>query len=347
MEEVIEAMEESCREVARGDGKNLPRSRIRTNPTAEGLTYFFNCIPGMLPSRGVMAIRIDSAVRQFSQDRANLRYVNDRYSGWVVLFSIRTGEPLALLHDFSLSGIRVGATTAIAVKYMARKDAKRIGLYGSGKQARTNLEAISKVRPLEEVRVFSPNPDHRRLFAEEMTQVIGAEIVPVDRAEKAMEGADIVLCASNTMTPVFQGDWLKPGTHVASLTFPDKTHTEITGISRNEVDETTMERSALIVINSWEQTVWDNQTELSGWAKEHPGKLAELGDLLTGKVPGRRNEDDINLYASNTGTGNQFAATGAMVYEKARASGVGREIPTEWLMVDLSKWTERGFFPSP
>jgi len=76
-------------------------------------------------------------------------------------------------------------------------------------------------------------------------------------------------------------------------------------------------------------------------------KIRDLGELVTGKVLGRRGDDEINLYASNTGTGNQFAAAGAMVYEKAKAKGLGREIPTDWFMTDLKEWAERGFFPSP
>jgi ornithine cyclodeaminase/alanine dehydrogenase-like protein (mu-crystallin family) len=158
MDEVIPAMEAAFREVAEGQGQNLPRMRVRTPPSAEGWNYFFNCIPGLLPSRGVMAVRLDSAVREFNPERAHVRYRDDQYCGWVVLFSIETGEPLAIMDDFSLSGIRVGATVGVGMNYLARQDARRVALFGSGKQARTNLEAVSKVRRLEQVNVYSPNP---------------------------------------------------------------------------------------------------------------------------------------------------------------------------------------------
>jgi len=344
MEETILAMEDSYREVAEGDGKNLPRGRIRTQPDGDGYGYFFNCIPGLLPSRGVMAVRLDSIVREVRKERTSGRYAGDQYCGWVIVYSLKTSEPLAIMDDFSLSAIRVGATTGVAVKYMARKDAKQVALFGSGKQARANLEAVAKMRRLERIKVFSPNPTHRTQFAEEMTYVVGAEIIPVDSPQKAMEGADVVLCMANSVGPLFDGNWLRPGMHVASISAGrDKTHQDLLQEERREIDDTTLERSALVVISSRAQMAWDEQVRLSSRAD----KLFDLGELLQGRVAGRNNDDEINLFASNTGTGNQFAAAGATAYEKARAKGLGREIPTEWLMTNVKEWADRGFFPSP
>ncbi len=344
MEEVIPAMEDSYREVAEGKGKNLPRGRIRTHPDADGYGYFFNCIPGLLPSKGIMAVRLDSISRQVHKERVSGRYFDDRYCGWVIVFSLKTGEPLAIMDDFSLSAIRVGATTGVAVKYMARKEAKQAALFGSGKQARANLEAVSKVRNLERIQVYSPNPDHRRLFAEEMTEKIGAEIVPVDSPEKAMAGSDIILCMASSTEPVFDGRWLRPGMHIASISAGgDKTHAEVAGRPRREIDDLTLDQSSLIVISLREQLSWDQQTHLS----QRLHKIRDLGELVTGKAAGRTSDEEINLYASNTGTGNQFAAAAAIVYEKAKAMGLGREIPTEWLMTSVKDWAEKGFFPSP
>jgi ornithine cyclodeaminase/alanine dehydrogenase-like protein (mu-crystallin family) len=351
MEEAITAMEESYHEVAQGSAKNLPRQRIRTHPKANGMGYFFNCIPGLLPSRGIMAVRLDSIVREVHKQQVSGRYFNDQYCGWVVLFSQETGEPLAILDDFVVSAIRVGATTAVAVNLMARKDAKRLALFGSGKQARTNLEGVAKVRQLDQVRVYSPNPDHRKLLAEELTPTIGVEIIPVNSPAEAVEGADIILCASNSMTPVFNGQWLRPGMLVATITGgSEKSLREVTGAMRREVDETTMERSARIVITSKEQVIWDDQKNLREPTKNGEndwGKIVELCDLLTGAVPGRKDEEEINLYASNTGTGNQFAAAGAIIYEKAKARSMGIKIPTEQLMINVKDWSDRGYFPSP
>ena len=265
---------------------------------------------------------------------------------WVILFSLKTGEPLAIMDDFNLSGIRVGATVGVGVNLLARKDAKVVAVYGSGKQARTNLEAVAKVRSLEEVRVYSPNPDHRKLFAEEMTPVVGAQVVPVESSAEAFEGADIVLCTSNSVKPVFDGKWLRPGMTVSGISSGrDSSATPIWG-DRKELDDTTFERSDFVMISSMDQAHWDKQSRILN-ASETDEKVAELGEVLTGKVPGRRSEEEINLFANNTGTGNQFAAAGAIVYEKAKEKAVGREIPTEWLMTSVKQWADKGFYPSP
>jgi ornithine cyclodeaminase/alanine dehydrogenase-like protein (mu-crystallin family) len=332
---------------------NIPRARLRTSPTeGEGWNFFFNCIPGLLPRRGVMAVRLDAAVREFNPERAHVRYFNDRYTGWVILFSTKTGEPLAIMDDFSLSGIRVGATVGVGARYLAKKGASRVALYGSGKQARTNLEAVSKVRKLDEVRVYSPNPEHRVLFAQEMTHVVGAEIVPVDSPEKAMDGVDMVLCTANSMEPVFDGGWLKPGVFVSSISVGnDKTITPIWGRVRRELDDETLGRADRVVISSRAQAIWDDQKHLLALGEKHgfgpDRQIPEIGDLLLGRVPGRETDDQVTVFANNTGTGNQFAAAGAVVYENARKQGVGRELPNEWFMSDVSEWAARGFYPSP
>jgi ornithine cyclodeaminase len=182
------------------------------------------------------------------------------------------------------------------------------------------------------------------MFAEEMTPIVNAEIICVDHPKKAMESADIVLCMANSTTPVFDGNWLRPGMHVASISAGrDKTHDEVVGTARREIDDATMEVASLIVISSREQVAWDEQKELS----KRTERIVDLGDLLTKKVSGRTSDEDINLFASNTGTGNQFCAAGAIVYEKAKAKKMGREIPTEWLMASVKEWSDRGFFPSP
>jgi alanine dehydrogenase len=179
-----------------------------------------------------------------------------------------------------------------------------------------------------------------------MTSIVAAEIVPVDSPEKAIEAADIVLCTANSLDPLFDGNWLRPGMAVSSISAgPDKTATAIWGV-RREIDDTTVERASLIVVSLMQQVAWDEQHQLFDSSRTR-GKVVELGDLLLGKVPGRRGDDEITLFANNTGTGNQFAAAGAIVYQKARAQGIGREIPTDWLMTSVKKWADLGFYPSP
>jgi ornithine cyclodeaminase/alanine dehydrogenase-like protein (mu-crystallin family) len=243
-----------------------------------------------------------------------------------------------------MSAIRVGATTGIANRALARKNAKVVGIFGSGNEARTNLEAICAVRDIEVVRVYSPNKEHRDRFAEEMTELLNVEVQPVTSAEAVVRGSDIVMCATNSSEPVFNGNWLEPGQLVTTIANTDGVH------RRTEADATTMLRADFIVMNNTETAITNQQRELLdlidggnfGW-----DKVIELGQVLIGAHPGRSDDGQILYYKSNTGVGVQFAATGALIYEACKKQGLGRELPSEWFGADLSEWMDKGFMPSP
>jgi ornithine cyclodeaminase/alanine dehydrogenase-like protein (mu-crystallin family) len=352
MEQCIEAVEQAFRELGKGTAHNIPRGRIRTDPFEVKYSYWMNCIPGAVPALGVAALRIDSAVQVLSEDPGRTRgpLRDYRYCGLVLLFETESGKLLAILPDFTISGVRVGATTAVGVKYLARPDASQVALFGSGKQARTNLEGVACVRKVERAAVFSPNPSHQKAFAVEMSHKLGFKVVPASSAEEALGGADIVVCATNAMAPVFDGNLLEQGSHVASIVGGDRHDRRIRGRLRQEVDDTTIERSDLVILNSREQARLDEQADVAallrsgrrGWEE-----IYELGELLNGEAPGRTDPRQITLHLNNTGMGIQFAAAASVVYRKARAEGAGRELPDDWFSIDLRAWAERGFHPSP
>src|SRR5881398_706576 len=146
MADCIAAMERAFAEEARGIAVNKPRTRYKVPPDLDKPGYMANIIPGAVPSSGVAALRYDSTIVQervvAGSKRMDFPSPLKRSWGFVLLFSLQTGEPLALIHDFSLSSIRVGATTGVAHRALANQDATVIGLFGSGNQARTNLAAI-------------------------------------------------------------------------------------------------------------------------------------------------------------------------------------------------------------
>jgi ornithine cyclodeaminase/alanine dehydrogenase-like protein (mu-crystallin family) len=257
---------------------------------------------------------------------------------------LETAELLAIMHDFTIEGIRVGATTALGARYLARADATTVGLFGTGKHARTDLEGIALVRPIRQVKVFSPNPEHRQRFAREMSAQLEIDVTAVDEPEAVVRGVDIVCCATNTNTPVLDGRWLEPGQLVTSIVNSDVVK------YRTEVDESTFVRSDLICINDRDSVLANRQRELTEpierglftWEKVH-----ELGDVITGKKAGRERPDDLVLYKNNTGMGIQFAAAGAIVYQEAIKQGVGQQLPSEWFGTDMSAWYEKGYHPSP
>ncbi len=351
MRECIDAMRVAFRDFADGGAVNWPRVRYLAKHPDPDRRYLANIHVGAVPSVGVACVRAGSQIiLPPTAGRDRRTYENPQAFNWgfVILFSIETAEPLALLHEFHLSGMRVGATTAVAVDEIARPDAQVLGLFGTGKQAHCALEAIALVRPICRVNVYSPNPEHRERFGHEMSRD-GLMVTPVADACAAVAGADIVCCATTAMAPVFDGATLEDGQLVVSIANSDVTN------KRSEVDRKTYERANCVVVNDWESVVDNDQSELlepieAGVISRD--RVHELGDLLNGKVSinqPRRGEtgDGIVYYKNNSGLAIQFAAAGGILYRKAKAEGSNRVIPTEWLGSDLSSYYKAGFRPSP
>ena len=329
MAEAIEVIEQAFRELGQGIAKTAPRARLRV-PWKDGVQYFFNNIMGLVPGMKSMALRIDSSFSKEVEVAGSRRriYPGD-YVGLVFLFDMDTCNLLAIMDDHVISTMRVGATSGVATKYLARKDAKVMGLLGSGEQARTQLTAALAVRPLKKIKVYSPTRENRERFCREMSAQCRVEIVPVVAAEEAVRGSDIVTAATNTVEPVIEGRWLEAGAHVNSIVGGDGY------LPRRELDDETVRRAGLIVVGFKQQIFLDRQAEFAerlerGMVKAED--LHELGELLAGKCRGRRDDKEITLFKNNTGMGIQFAATARKVYEKARQKGIGTELPLELFM---------------
>src|ERR1044072_489010 len=218
MAEEIDAIEQAFRELGQGKAMNAPRARLRTPWHEEGGQYYFNNIMGLVPGMKSMALRIDSSFSTEVQIAGSKRrvYPGD-FIGLVMLFDMDTCEILALMDDHFISTLRVGATSAVASKYLARADAEVMGLLGSGEQAKTQVTAHAAVRPLKKVKVYSPTRENRERFAEQMSQQSGIEVVAAASAEEAIRGSDIVTAATNTIDPVIQGKWVEDGMHLNSI----------------------------------------------------------------------------------------------------------------------------------
>jgi alanine dehydrogenase len=348
MADCIDAMETAFRDFANG-GVNIPRIRYRSTTSDPHVMYGSNIHIGTVPSLDVAAVRLGGSARGVEprDQGAQARKPGGRNWGFICLISMQTGELLALIQEFLLSGVRVGATSGLAVKHIAREDVTTVGMYGSGKLARTDLEAFALVRPIQRVKVYSPTAQHREEFASEMSAKLEIEVLAVDDPRDVVRGVDIVCCATNagyvTGEPVLDGEWLEPGQLVISLQNSDA------NFLKTEVDESTLARSSAIVLNDKESVFANNQQELLGplerglisWEQVHL-----LGDIVAGKALINAGPDGIVYYKNNTGMGIQMAAAGAKIYENALEKGIGHEIPSEWFGSDLTEWYERGFFPS-
>jgi alanine dehydrogenase len=351
MPDCIAAMEEAFGEYARHVAVNRPRVRFRCTTPDPDYSYRANIIVGAVPKYNASAVRVDSR-REWREEKEKAAgrghstpQFDDRNWGLVLLFKIETGELLAIMHDFTLSGIRVGATSAVGAKYLARQDSHTVGMFGSGKQAMYNLEALCLVRPIQKVKVFSPNVGHRRSFAEQMSRKLGIEVSPVDQPNNAVEGVDIVGCFTSSFGPVFNGEWLEPGQLVISIRNTSGYYRD----NQTEVDETTFIRSNAIVVNDLDTVHSDQQQELTGPIERGLfgwDRVRELGDVVIGEAASRTGSKEILYFKNNTGMGIQFAAAAAIIYQKALEKGVARELPKEWFGTDLSAWYQKGYYPS-
>jgi alanine dehydrogenase len=344
MEDCLESLELAYKELVSGKATNRPRNHTYfpvEDKRYPGFRFRFKSQEGGNVSSGVWALRITSdiaGVEKLAGGIERRRLIpaapGKRYVGLVTLYSLKSIEPLAIMHDSVVQKWRVAATSALGMREMAPPEPRVAGLFGSGWQAEAHLYTMLHVRPsVEEVRVYSPTVEHRERFARVQSEKTGKRITAVDERRKAVEGCQLVTCATAAFDPCFDGAWLEPGTHVTCITSPDGT------AMRRELDDATFDRAAKIAVTSVVQIEHDNQIDIMGPVKR--GRIAfedisEIGDLLLGRAKGRISPDDITIFANNTGMGLQFAAVCARVLERARAQGLGHEVPTDWFLEDTT-----------
>ena len=192
------------------------------------LTYCLKTMEGSVPATGYMVLRVTSdIVSEAPVDGMPRREKLPRgpggtYCGLIMLFSLRELNPVAMLHDGYIQVNRVACTSALGTRLLAREDAGDLALLGTGGQAWAHLQAIGTVRSLRRVRVFSPTRENRERFAERARAELGLAAMAVESARSAVEGADLVVAATNTSVPVVEGAWLAPGTHVVSIVSGDQ-----------------------------------------------------------------------------------------------------------------------------
>ena len=329
MKECIDAMRTVFGDFAKGEAVSLPRVRYTVESGKPDVSYYANVHVGAAPSFGMACVRAGSHMIDDSAYEGGRRSMrNPEPVNWsvVILYDIETSEPLAFLHESHVSGVRVGATSAVAMDEIAREDASVLGLFGTGRQARAHCEAICTVRPIRRVRVYSPNPAHLGAFVRSM-KLPGVDIAAMPNARSVVDGADIVCSTTNSTEPVVRGEWLREGQTVMSIGNSDPT------VTRREVDAEVFARASDIVIHDWDSVHANNQIELverieSGDVDRE--RIHLLGDIVAGRTVVKSTPDNIVYYKSNTGLAMQFAAAGAILYRKLKDAS-NRVVPREWL----------------
>jgi ornithine cyclodeaminase len=306
----METMERALSALARGEAQ-LPLRSILWLPEKVGA---LGLMPAHLAPDKVLGVK---AVTFF---HGNEGTELDTHQGAVLLFEAERGRLLAVIDATSITAIRTAAVSGVATKLLARQDAGDLALVGSGVQARTHLEAMLLARRLRRVRVASLSVDRAKLFAERQGRRHEIEIEPVRTVREAVEGADIVCTVTSAREPVVEGAWLSPGAHVnavgSSVPFARELDTAAVVRSRLYVDrrESTVNEAGDFLTPRTEGAIGDDHI------------VGEIGEVLIGKVAGRRSNDEITLFKS-LGLAIEDVASARHIYEEARRTGTGRFLP--------------------
>ena len=291
VEEAVPVVEAVLKQQAAGAATNLPRGH-----TIAGPGVMLAHMTAALHDQGVFGFKVYSIV-------------DGSYRFFVLLYSVETGDLLAVIEAAALGRRRTGAASGVSAKYMSREDSTEMGILGSGFQASAQLEAICSVRPIAKARVYSPNAERRNDFARRMSESLGIDVVAADSPRGVVESADILVTITNSRTPVFDGEWLRAGTHICAVGGANEYVTEL--------DDTIIQRANFIAVDSIAQAkvecgelLMPTSRGLLLWEQ-----VNELWQVVGGEKTARRGDEDITLFKS-LGMAMWDVAAAKVVYER-------------------------------
>jgi alanine dehydrogenase len=304
MADGVRLVEQALQQHAAGGGIVMPRISADLPGTAGA----FRVMSAIVPELGFFGLKTLTGY-------PGRRLAGETYFA-ILLFSCESGALRAVIAGNRLTGIRTGAASGVAAKYLARPDAHILGVVGAGVQARYQVAAIREVRPLTEVRIFDIDPDKAAAFAREIESELQVVARPVGSAREAVAACDLVVTITTAKVPVIDGQWVEDGTHVtgAGSNTPAK----------RELDEVIFTRSTLVVDFKDQalQEAGDLQHALKSGAISEDAIHAELGEVITGRKAGRTSDREITLFKS-VGMAIEDLTTASFAYEQALALGLG------------------------
>jgi len=333
MEAAVDAVRTGFREWGENPQLNAPRRRVHI-PTGVRVSVHQGGVP-VAQATGLMTHC--EWVKPMAEEQVYPRLNHPV----IVLYDAAEGELKGIIvgeitcaelpDNVAVTGLRTAATSAVGTDLLARPDATNLGLFGAAGQAKNHLLALMQVRKLKEVRVYSRNAENRRKFVEEMGPVTNLDIVPVGSPQEAVRGVDVVLAATNSSVPVFDGNWLEPGQHVTTIVGSNVGLVKggFTAAKRREIDDKTLARSHVLSIVSVQQAIQDEQADIYDPVQRGVIKweqLIEIGEILVGKKEGRTKAEQITFYKNNAGQGVADVALGALVLEQVRKKGSGQTL---------------------
>ena len=297
----VDVIEELFREVAEGRAKNVPRSRVA------GGKMLLHTMSGTCEYLGIGGWKTYSTTR-------------DKNRFFVGLYDLATGAILAVIEADYLGQLRTGAASGVATEFLARPDAEVVGLFGAGLQARTQLRAVCHVRKIRRVEVYCRDAVRREAFAAEMSEFCATEVVAVRAPDEVAAEKDIVICATSSKTPLFDGRVLDDGTHLNMI--------GSNFLTKAEVDVTTILRADRIVCDNLEQCRLEAgdfipaiEAGVTDWSLMH-----ELADVVSGRQTGRALPENITLFKS-VGLAIEDIALAAKLLRIADREQIGQRLP--------------------
>lgn len=338
VKDCFEPLETALCELGRGNAASVRRHDVLSEVPQIDALNSFKSMSGVVPALDAACLRVDSDLLRLPSGDKNVRREKltqsqersiriGKENGLLMLYRLSTGELLAICTDGEIQRLRVGVTSALAVKYLANPGWVDVGILGSGYQAETQLMALAALNPQSRFKVFSSNRSHLIEFVSKMQRDSGCLVDAVAEPDQVAREVDVLVSSTNTLVPVIKSEWLRPGLHINC-------------IKKQEVDLSVLDRCTKVVVGSSGDTVHIVVGELrhrnlnetkQGWWKD-PDHLWEdypfFAEVVAGQIPGRESKSDITCYLGH-GTAIQFAAVAMLVYHLAEQADVGYLVPSE------------------
>jgi ornithine cyclodeaminase len=310
MDDLIEAMHGALIEFSGGRVQQPLRTVLEVGPQHA----FFGVMPAHIPKSGALGTKL---VTVFG---SNASIGLPSHLATILLLDSTTGELQCVMDGRFITEARTAAVSAVSARLLARDDASTLAILGSGVQARSHLAAITRVRPIRDVRVWSPSAARRRAFVEEMQPSTSSTISTASSAQEAVLGADLIVLATASREPVVHNEWIADGAHIAAVGAcrPDQREMDAALVARARlfVDSRTgaLAEAGDVVLAIRDRAI--DETHIAG----------ELGDLAGGRIAGRRSPGEVTLFKS-LGMAVEDVAAAHLAYVRATERGLGRGIP--------------------
>ena len=333
--EGVRIAEEALKDLGVGKGVNAPQRRLyvhNRDQAEQPYDTICNVYAGGSAGYGTIGAQVSIRVQSLEKE---IPY-NPKHAAIFLIYDVYDGSLLGIMAHAprylrGRGGLRTTTTSLAGLEHFARRDAKRVGIYGSGRTAWSVFMGLTELRKIESAKVYSPTRSHREIFAEKMSELTGVPVKPVDAPREAARDVDIILCMTGSSVPVIDGSWLEEGQYIISVVGDNIESMKLANLTspRREIDDGTLRRCNFIVSLFKEQAIeakqgdlyWPVQSGVITW-----DKVVEIADVLAGKAKGRTDDKQIILYKNQGGQGIIDLALAKRCYELARETGKGYEM---------------------